>query len=141
MNDPIYRLSNRQKKELLIRDRMIVVAIPATWEACEMDERPTVDLRDWAAARIEGIERSQIVSALLLDVVVEPKRGGDGLTAILGMITDPAPGRLQIVVSVVAVTLCATARPRHAPTPLAWPGSARCGDMIWPREPNATGGQ
>lgn len=132
MNDPVYQLSNRQKKELLIRGRAIEVAIPATPALCGLDDPYNADLRDWAAARLEGVDREYIKRAELIDVVVEPPTRGEGLTAILGVITEAAPHRLQLVISIVAVELCAIARPRHAPAPLAWPATARVGGVTLP---------
>lgn len=135
-----YRLSNRQKKELLVRDRVIEIAIPATADICARGDPDSRHLRDWAAARLADIAQ-HIRAAELCDITVEPMRGGEGLTAILGQISEPAAERLQLIVSVVAVTLCAVREPRSAALPLAWPALARSGDMTWPDRAHGGGGE
>lgn len=121
-----YRLSGRQAKEMLTRGRPLRLAIPVPLdEPADPLAYCRSVLRD-----VGGLVRSAEPQA----VAVTPSTGTDGLTGCLGVLLSPedAASTLHVCVDVYVVEV-APDSPRGRPSLLQWPGSAHCGDKIWPR--------
>jgi hypothetical protein len=118
-----YYLSNRQRKELLVRQAEICVAIPWMYD----DPRDECEPRTFVLHALEGIEPHWLRSAEEVDVVVNPLMGGDGLTGLLGRIvddTDPGPPRYSVLIAAVVATLRA-GPVRHFIERVQWVGDVR----------------
>jgi hypothetical protein len=136
-----YRLSNAQRKELLVRGGLIVIALPL--HPSEIDWADAADpseLAEFAAASIEGATLDQVRRVAIVDLIVGAS-SGEGLTGCLGAIFgEPSPSNLQRLCPALVVDLCATAKPRHQSQRPQWPASALIGEYEYPRRDGAKGG-
>lgn len=112
----VYLLSNRQRKDLLVRGAPIELALPA----------PPIKIDDpvnWARTMLPQDVRQYVTEARLdLVRVALGNRSDAGLTSIIGEIVERID-RLTIGVSVVRVLLTPAAR-RHPAVGLQWPADA-----------------
>ncbi|HVC93587.1 MAG TPA: hypothetical protein VND64_07850 [Pirellulales bacterium] len=113
-----YRLSGRQRKELLARGTSLFVAIPAP---ADRDYDPLA----FARAALPEV-RELVVSAEEREISVQPlDRGDAGLASILGGIVQGDRGHdwtVQVAV-VIATVRTPGGRPRHQQK-WQWPGGA-----------------
>jgi hypothetical protein len=112
-----YTLSNRQRKELLVRDCPLEIAIPVG-----PDE---IDPMEFARASLPE-DSEWIVSAELGEVCVVANRADSGLASALGQIVDygrVSSGAIPYFVAVVLVSL-QSKKPRNNPMQVMWPGRA-----------------
>lgn len=118
MTTTTYRLSNRQRKELLVRGQQITIAIPAN-----ADDEDAV-----AFAKSSLPEDELCVSDAEWDEIAVLLTTGatDGLTGVIGEIktNQSGVGKLTIYVMVCVVTLTPPSRPRGKIGGIHWPGSA-----------------
>lgn len=75
MTHPIYRLSNRQAKELLVRGQQLTIYLP-----CPAVPDPG-DARDFARSSLD-VEQHIVDDADWLDVPIQPGCGGEGAAFI-----------------------------------------------------------
>lgn len=140
-----YRLSNRQRKELLVRNSAIRVAIPVhPIDIDTLDAADASQLRQWAAARLDGIEAREVRTAELVDLFVVLCGPADGLTGVLGAISDAPPSEdtLSVIMTCIVVDLARSTSPRHVSDQVQWPGSAVSPRREYPaRKEAATDGQ
>jgi len=114
-----YRLSNRQRKELLIRGRPIAISLPIAEEV-----RDPIAVARRLLPELDGQAGERISRAEVATIYVAPLVGSDcdgGLTAILGRIADEACGH-WIVTHEVLIVEISPHKPRGTMTPLQWPG-------------------
>jgi hypothetical protein len=114
---PIYHLSNAQQKELLVRGRALLIALPCP--PIELD-----DPLDWARLVLPSDLRDDVVSAEEQEIRAEPKATGGraNLTDLLGAIPGP-DAKPAWTVAIV----CIVARLEH--------GQARSGTPLGPQWP------
>lgn len=117
MKPPVmYHLSNRQRKELLVRGTQLRLALPVPPHAVD-------DPRDWAASVLTTDVRDMVTEAEETELTVSAIRrtANDQLVSHLGEILDPDCGQYLLTVVVILVTL----RPpncRHTSlAPPQWP--------------------
>jgi hypothetical protein len=126
-----YRLSNRQRKDLLIRGTSLTIAIPQPYRLGDDDD--PVEF----ARRSLPDDAGAVESASWEDIAVDPVPTVAGLTGLLGSILVGPPSvtdsRLHLVVRVALVRLQARDERRRMHTP-QWPGVAICGGEHYPRE-------
>lgn len=130
---PQYRLSNRQRKELLVRGQQLTILLPAS--ADTSDQTPA---RDWAARLLPPDVAPLVHSADWDEAIVTPTRDRAGLSRILGRILaeGDAAQHWHSVVIVCRVTL----RPLDCRGVLErpqWPESVVFGRDRFPQEDNA----
>lgn len=113
-----YRLSNRQRKELLVRGRPITIALPIAQGVS--DPRA---LAQRLLPEIDGAAGEMIRSAEVVTVYVAPRQHGteSGLAGVLGTIVDE-PGHGWCVTHEVLAVDLSPRRPRGKPLPMQWPG-------------------
>jgi hypothetical protein len=114
-----YRLSDRQKKELLIRGQVLEIAIPCN--------HPDCDPVSYACDAIPE-HSGQVVSAEIADLAVwRTANASPGFTGLMGHISSernqPSSRAIEYTVVVVIATLQAEQKPRGR-VALAWPGKA-----------------
>ena len=130
-----YTLSNRQRIALCTRDTGIRIALPVhPIDIDSLDAAGPQQLRQWAAARLDGIRLDEVRSAELVDLYVVRSSGGDGLTGVLGTIAAEPPPEdlLSLVVTAVVVRLARSSTTRHSHDRIQWPGAATAPDRKWP---------
>lgn len=126
---PQYRLSNRQRKELLVRGQQLTILLPAS--ADTSDETPA---REWAARLLSDDVAPLVHSAEWGEAIVTPSTAQAGLGAVLGQIVpeEDAAQHWHSVVIVCRVVL----RPRDCRGVLErpqWPDSVVFGDRRYPK--------
>jgi hypothetical protein len=119
-----FRLSGRQRKQLLERGAVVRVALPLPlyWP----DESTDAELRRYVLAQLpEDVTAGRIKSVEEMLVGVIPKGGlSSDAAGMLGMIIlgKEARERFHLTVSVVVADLCCEDTPRNPPTRIQWPG-------------------
>lgn len=112
-----YLLSNRQRKELMVRGRRLDLAIPSP-----LHKVP--DLVEWAKAVLPTDVHQYVRSAERQAIVVTPRIDGthETLTDVLGaiVVADGSPRRFTAQVIAVVVELSPD-NARHSPIDLQWP--------------------
>jgi len=116
-----YTLSNRQRKELLVRGTVLRIALPAP---LEHDVDPDVFARS-----VLGEIAEYVSNAVEDEIVVSPRiLPHKTITDVLGSIVDPktiGPGKWTICLPVIVVELSAR-RARHTGQILPqWPAGVR----------------
>jgi hypothetical protein len=120
-----YHLSRRLEKECFERGRMIHVALP--------NPPAEGDVLAWARS-VLAVPPETIRGAEEVELLVQLKAGGEGLTELLGGIVDAAiPGNLYTRVIACEVTI-AGAKPRSEDAAIKWPGYAMIDGRRWPRD-------
>lgn len=124
----VYRLSNGQRKELLVRGRQLRIALPVP------PVEPPIPLA-WARSVLTADIASLAIEARVgwLWVQMLRPREPKGLGGHLGVIVDDPLGTLCQCVRVVLVTL----RPdhcRHTKHAIQWPGSVVFLGAVYPEE-------
>ena len=114
-----YRLSDRQKKELLIRGQILEIAIPCNYSDCD----PVAYACD-ALPEHSG----NVVSAEIADLAVwRTANASPGFGGMMGHISSdrnqPSSRAIEYTVVVVIATLQHEQKPRGR-IALAWPGKA-----------------
>jgi hypothetical protein len=124
-----YRLSNRQRKDLLIRATGLVIAIPQPYSLGDED-----DPAEFARQSLPD-DGGSIESAEWDDVAACPSPGGPGLGGLLGAIAFPpaSVSGLHVVIRVALVRLAARGERRSHSTP-QWPGVAIDDGRTYPKE-------
>jgi hypothetical protein len=122
-----YRLSTRQRKDLLARAQTLRIALPAP-----ADDPP--DWVAWARSALDPLDQEYVTAAEVDVLTVRPPMGRDGLASVIGDITTDDHAGLCWRVEVVIVTLEPLGGARHAAGQVRWPGSARIAGLTWPRE-------
>lgn len=112
----IYHLSNRQRKELLVRGVRLRIALP-------VPPHDVDDPLDWARSVLASDVRDLAVQADECELAVAAIRSpGDTLTSHLGAIVSEDDDRLIQYVAAIVVTL-EPANPRHDAHSVQWPAS------------------
>ena len=114
-----YRLSGRQRKQLIERSGVLRIAIPLPLE--------------WPDESTDDMLRRLVVKALPDDVV--PSYVRDVEETLIGVVPNTRShplgvivmgkdtrNRLHLAVSVVIATLSVDENPRHSSAPIQWPG-------------------
>lgn len=114
-----YRLSDRQKKELLIRGQVLEIAIPCNYTECDPVAYACDALPEHAG---------HVVSAEVADLAVwRTANASPGFSGMMGHISSaanqPSSRAIEYTVVVVIATLQAEQKPRGG-VALAWPGKA-----------------
>lgn len=78
---PHYRLSNRQRKELLVRGQQLTILLPAS-----ADTSDDTSAREWAARLLPDDVAPLIHSAEWGEAIVTPSHDRTGLSSVLGRI-------------------------------------------------------
>lgn len=114
-----YRLSNRQRKDLLLRGRPLAIALPIAEEV-----RDTLAVARRLLPEIDGDIGALISHIDLATICVAPISGrdGEGLTALLGRIVDE-PRHHWCITHEVLIVEISPRRPRGTMLPLQWPGA------------------
>lgn len=115
MHPPVlYHLSNRQRKELLVRGAELSLALPVPLH-------PVDDPLDWARSVLPTDLRDLAVSADEEEVFVNPDCPPGGLAGLIGaLVPEPDGATYVITVAVIVVTLQpATCRRRGSK--IQWP--------------------
>ena len=113
-------LSNRQRKELLVRGREIRIAIPAPPDS--QSWTPGEALK-FARAVLVGLESATVTSARRGEIRVVPGGGDEGgLTSLLGAMRPIDADEWTIGVTVIDATLSPQSA-RGTQMPLQWPHS------------------
>ncbi len=125
-----YHLSNRQRKDLLIRGTGLTIAIPQPWDLSDDDDPAEF------ARRSLPEDRDAVESAGWTDIAVSMPAGGAGLAGVFGAILSPSREipvtTLHLVIRVALARLEARdERRRHATQ--QWPGRVTCGEWRWPK--------
>ena len=124
MTVPYFKLSSRQRKQLLERGAVVRVAIPLPLEWPELASDH--ELRCYVVKMLlEDVEHPAIQRVEETMVAVIPLSGKDPTgSGILGKIIGDASSRnrLHLTVSVVIADLCVEETPRNSPTRIQWPG-------------------
>jgi len=125
-----YALSNRQRKELQVRDTRLRICLPAPWHD-PADRAAWIRAQLWLPPELAlAAIADEEVSVLLRARPRPPDAVGDAgewlrTEDVLGPIVgDPGPARLAVVVAVVAFDLVPR-RTRHFDTDPQWPGHIR----------------
>jgi len=129
----IFRLSNRQRKELLIRATPLLVALPAPRDCPESDS----GMLAWARRSLPE-DSGHVRRAYREDLCVAPPCG-DGLSAVIGQIVQGRSAGLCWWVDCVLVELDPPTQPRHPRTRAAWPAAAVTEQRQWPADAAAKG--
>jgi hypothetical protein len=128
-----YRLSNRQRKELLVRGRPLAIALPLS--STEPVAGPLALARS-LLPEIDGAAGERIIAAEVVLIRVSPGdgRAGSGLTARLGQISDD-PARWCVTHEVLVADIVPR-RPRGEPLPMQWPAAVHIDgrDLFAPRD-------
>lgn len=122
----IYRLSNGQKKQLLIRGGPLTIAVPAPADI-------PASWIEWA--RHSFIDEGKYITGVRIDHIVVTTPAGDGLAGVIGAIVhaaDPDPSRLTWAIEVAILHFDPPNAPRHARTQIQWPAMAECDGRRWP---------
>ena len=122
----IYRLSNAQKKQLLIRAVPLTIALPTP---------PTYpdDWTDWACRVL--VEDGQYVSAVSLDTLAVGPSSDGGMNGIIGEIKhEDDGGGLTWGVDVALVYLDPPTPARHQRSKPQWPAMAEHNGVQWPKQ-------
>lgn len=129
----IFRLSNRQRKELLLRGTPLLIVLPAPRD-CPDDD---ADVLKWARHALDEDKR-YVTRAYRDDVCVTP-HGGDGLAGVIGQIVQGRADELCWWVDCILVELDPPTTPRHPRSRSQWPAAAITAHKQWPAA-TATGG-
>ena len=121
-----YRLSNNQKKELLIRSQPLAIAIPAPRDVPE----DPAELLQWARDAFE--EGQYVTHAERDDVCVIPSGAAD-FSGMIGAIVNDDPPTFAWWVDCIICHLDPTTPPRHQRKKLQWPAAAVSRGRIWPK--------
>lgn len=114
---PTYLLSNKQRKELMVRGRRLDLALP-------LPQHPVADLVEWAQSVLPQDLRQYVRSARRATVMAAPKIGAsqDTLTDVLGTIVHEKPPAWWWVTQILAVVVeLAPEHTRHTAIDLQWP--------------------
>lgn len=125
----LFRLSNTQKKELLIRATPLRIALPT----------PPEDPDNWLQwARRSLLEEGKYVTGVFVDRVFVTTPSIQGLGSVIGSIVhgEPADDNLTWGVDAAICNLDPPAPPRHGRLPVQWPLYAEHNGVRWP---SATG--
>jgi hypothetical protein len=112
-----YQLSNRQRKELLVRNVPLQIAIP-------LQEEYSIDPLDFARVSLPD-DAEWIVAAEIGDVYAV-QCGVSGLTGVFGQIVDyeQALDMRKVPLSIIVVVAQLACKPRAKPLPVLWPAKA-----------------
>lgn len=124
---PAYHLSNRQRKELMVRGAELRIAIPAPMDQ-DYDELAFAR----AALAVQDIRDDWIVAAEEETLAISPTGSGEGLDELLGGFTDD-PAIYSVPTVCVVATLCISDRPRHRDEKIQWPAAVVCGGWRFPK--------
>lgn len=130
----IYVLSNRAKKELLIRGAPILLALPAPPVLVD-------DPLDWAKSVLPADLRADAVEAVEQEVFVQPRRSGEAatLTALLGDIPGPgAKDKWGYWIAAVVVRLQHGEPRQKIPESPQWPADVLIDGVPMMRNPEDT---
>ena len=128
-----FKLSGRQRKQLLERGAVVRVAIPLPlhWPDVSTDH----ELRSYVVKMLpEDVVHERIKSVEEMLVGVIPNMGKDATAAgIMGriIIGKEAQERMHMTVSVVVADLCCEETPRNPPTRIQWPGDV---SLFFPKD-------
>lgn len=120
-----FRLSNTQKKELLIRATPLRIALPT----------PPEDPDNWLQwARTSLLEEGKYVTGVFVDRISVTTPSSQGLGSVIGSIVhgEPAYDSLTWGVDVAICNLDPPASPRHDRLPVQWPLYAETNGSRWP---------
>lgn len=131
----IFRLSNRQRKELLIRATPLLVVLPAPRDCQEND----AGLLKWARHALDE-DKQHVTRAYRDDVCVTTPNGHDGLSGVIGQIVQGRADELCWWVDCVLVELDPLSTPRHPRSRPQWPAAAITANKQWPASTLAAGG-
>jgi len=112
----IYRLSNNQRKELLVRGTPLAIAIPA----------PFSDPEDWLAWAKQSLgDEGQYVHKVpeVMMLPVGPPNTDSGLASIIGNLATATEQPFHWLVEVAIVELDPPLSSRHKRSKVQWPGS------------------
>ncbi len=126
---PTFRLSNRQRKDLMIRQVSLKIVLPVPSEDPPNWKRWARQMLPDEAASIAHVSEPQSIPVACSSVA-----DADGLADYIGRLDiTPDDQRLQIMVEVVVVTLTPPgSKVRHRSSKLEWPGSYDFGDVRLP---------
>ena len=129
----IYRLSNAQKKQLLIRAVPLTIAIPTPPNYPD-------DWTDWARRVL--VEDGRHVSAVSLDTIAVGPSSDIGMNGVIGEIKhEDDGGGLTWGVDVALVYLDPPDPARHQRTKPQWPALAEHNGVQWPAGSRKTSGK
>ena len=128
MSSVKFRLSNNQRKNLLVRGQPLRIALPYPWDRQD-------DLLGWSRRVLD--EDGGLIQSATHDLVWVTHPVGTGLASLMGAICHGQPFHDQLTWPIAAV-VCLLQPPhpisvRHAPAKVQWPGFAFAGDHRWPR--------
>lgn len=126
-----FRLSNAQRKDLLIRGVPLAVALPT----------PVHDPDDWLEwARRAFCEEGIYVTDVRVDTISVAPPSGGGLTGVIGRIVHDQDANADVLTWGVEVLICdldPPTKPRESRNWLQWPQYAESRVAKWPAEPAA----
>jgi len=124
-----FRLSNAQRKDLLIRGTPLAVALPV----------PVTDPDDWFEwARKSLCEEGIYVAGVDVQTITVAPPSGAGLTGIIGRIVHDDAANADVLTWGVEVLVCdldPPTKPRQPRKRLQWPQYAESIAGKWPAEP------
>lgn len=115
MSDITYHLSNHQRREILVRGTELRIALPAP-------PKMPGGAKEWAKSVLESDIAGLVTVAEETELWVNPNSLVDGLTGLIGEITEPSPTAFVICVVAIVVTLTPTNKRRQSTKP-RWPVS------------------
>lgn len=123
----IFRLSNNQKKDLLIRAQPLRIVLPAPRD---VPDNPA-ELLTWARDALRE-SRAHVKKVWRDDICILPN-GGDGLSGIIGQIAQGQPEGLCWWIDCIVCDLDPIGtKPRHGRSQAQWPGAAVTEKRQWP---------
>lgn len=118
-----YRLSNNQRKGLLVRGEQLQIALPLPYDW--PDEATPQQLRQFVADHLPEITNEQLIAVREQDLCIHPAVGvfRNSNPHLPRIVEDHSEWHMVVLVAVA--TIRAVNPPRHINSRIQWPGDIR----------------